>query len=302
MYSHRARLSQVVIRSESMLHGTRLFAAVALAAALSPSTRAEVRTGEFLSESLGKTVSYVVDLPPGYDQGRERYPVVYALHGMFESQAFWEKRGLAQSLASLRDEGKVPPFLVVAVNGGNTLFANHEAGRFQDMVTKDLVAHIEATWRVKSGRASRGLLGISMGGHAALRIAFAEPEAFGAVATHSAMLLDRIPSREEGADAWHMRVLEAVFGAPIDTERWNAADPLVLALRCDKGKVPALRFDCGREDRYGLAKGNTMLHEMLEKRGVPHTFALEPGNHGYEYVRTVLPESLRFLAQALATN
>ena len=171
-----------------------------------------------------------------------------------------------------------------------------------DLVTKDLVAHVESTWRAKPGRASRGLLGISMGGHAALRIAFTEPEVFVAVATHSAMLLDKIPSRETGADNWHMRVLEAVFGAPIDPDRWKAADPLVLAQRANPKSLPALRFDCGREDRYGLARGNTLLHETLDARGIPHTFAIEPGNHGYEYVKTMLAESLRFLGDAIGAK
>jgi len=279
-----------------------LLGAVALSLLLAPSARAEVRTGVFRSESVGREVSYVVDVPPGYDQGTERYPVIYALHGMFESEAFWEKRGLAELLARLREERRVGSFLVVAVNGGNTLFANHEAGRYQDLVTKDLVAHVESTWRAKPGRASRALLGISMGGHAALRIAFTEPEVFVAVATHSAMLLDKIPSRETGADNWHMRVLEAVFGAPIDPDRWKAADPLVLAQRANPKSLPALRFDCGREDRYGLARGNTLLHETLDARGIPHTFAIEPGNHGYEYVKTILAESLRFLGDAIGAK
>lgn len=271
-----------------------------LALLLAPSARAEVRTGVFRSESIGREVRYVVDVPPGYDTSSERYPVVYALHGMFESEAFWEKRGLAEQLARFREERRVPPFLVVAVNGGNTLFANHEAGQYQDLVTKDLVAHVESAWRVKPGRSARGLLGISMGGHAALRIAFTQPQVFTAVATHSAMLLDSIPSRETGADNWHMRVLEAVFGAPIDKERWNAADPLVLARNAGAQDLPALRFDCGREDRYGLARGNTLLHETLDARGIRHTFALEPGNHGYEYVKTVLADSLGFLGDAIA--
>jgi S-formylglutathione hydrolase FrmB len=44
------------------------------------------------------------------------------------------------------------------------------------------------------------------------------------------------------------------------------------------------------------------LHRRLQARGVPHEFALKPGDHGYEYVRSVLPSSLEFLAKRLAAK
>ena len=70
--------------------------ALFLAALAARPAAAEVRPGTFRSEALGREVSYVVDLPPSYDgSGDRRYPVVYALHGLFEGSGFWERRGLA---------------------------------------------------------------------------------------------------------------------------------------------------------------------------------------------------------------
>jgi S-formylglutathione hydrolase FrmB len=139
-----------------------------------------------------------------------------------------------------------------------------------------------------------------MGGYAALRIALRSPEAFAAVAAHSAMLLTAIPTASDGASRWHMNAFQAAFGSPIDPALWAAADPLALAGAADPRRTPRLSFDCGAEDRYGLAAGNQELHRRLQAKGVAHEFALPPGDHGYEYVRTVLPRSLRFLGQALA--
>ena len=65
-----------------------------------------------------RTSSYLVDLPASYASGDRRYPVLYALHGLFESDTFWERRGLAGALQALRDRREVPEFLVVAVDGG----------------------------------------------------------------------------------------------------------------------------------------------------------------------------------------
>lgn len=260
---------------------------------------AEVRYESFHSQSLDRDVRCAVDLPPSYAHGDRRYPVLYALHGLFEGPEFWERRGLAAILQSLRERGEVPEFLVVAVEGGNSFFVNAPGGRYEDLVTRDLIAHVESTYRAVPGRAGRALLGVSMGGYAALRIAFSHPALYCAVAAHSAMLLEAIPTPEEGAGRWHMAAFHAVFGDPIDPARWRAADPLAGAERADPATAPALYFDCGSEDRYGLFAGNEDLHRRLEKRGVAHSFALHPGNHGYEYVRSVLDRSLRFVGDAL---
>jgi S-formylglutathione hydrolase FrmB len=278
---------------------TAALVATLLALAARPAA-AEVRPGTFRSESLGKEVSYVVDVPPAYDgSGDRRYPVVYALHGLFEGSGFWERRGLAPILARLRESKAVPELLVVAVDGGNSFFVNAPGGRYEDMVTKDLVAHVESAYRVVPGRKGRGLLGVSMGGYAALHVAFDQPGLFAAVATHSAMLLERIPSAEQGAGRWHMAAFNKVFGDPIDATLWAENDPLGGARKVDPKSVPALFVDCGAEDRYGLASGHRELHRILDERGIAHAFELPPGDHGYEFVRARLEKSLRFLGDAL---
>ena len=278
---------------------TSALGALLLALAARPGA-AEVRPGTFRSEALGRDVSYVVDLPPSYEgSGDRRFPVVYALHGLFEGSGFWERRGLAPILAALRQSKAVPEFLVVAVDGGNSFFVNAPGGRYEDMLTRDLVAHVESTHRVVSGRKGRALLGVSMGGYAALHVAFEQPGLVAAVATHSAMLLERIPSAEQGAGRWHMAAFNKVFGDPIDAALWAANDPLAWARQADPKAIPALFVDCGAEDRYGLASGHRALHRILDERGVAHAFELPPGDHGYEFVRSRLEKSLRFLAERL---
>jgi S-formylglutathione hydrolase FrmB len=255
----------------------------------------------FRSASLNRDVAYAVDLPPSYAQG-SRLPVLYALHGLFENHQFWERRGLSALAHALWSKRELPEFIVVSVDGENSFFVNGPLGRYEDLVTRDIVAHVESTYRVVPGRQGRALLGVSMGGYAALRIALAHPEVFQAVATHSAMLLGGIPTADAGAGRWHMAAFHSVFGDPIDGALWAANDPLALATRADPAATPTLSFDCGTEDRYGLFAGNEELHRRLEARGVPHAFALHPGDHGYEYVRTVLSSSLGFLSRALTAG
>jgi enterochelin esterase family protein len=283
-----------------MTIGSRTLLWLALLASLAPAARAEVQAGVLRSAALGRDVSYVVDLPPSYASSpTRRYPVVYAFHGLFEGPGFWERRGLAPILASLRGKSAVPEFLLVAADGGNSFFVNGPAGRFEDMVARDLVAHVERTYRVAPGRDGRAALGVSMGGYAALRLAFAQPSLYRAVATHSAMLLERIPSTDQGAGRWHMAAFNAVFGNPVDAALWGANDPIALAERADPKAVPALYLDCGSEDRYGLAAGHRDLDAVLNQRGIAHTLELELGDRGYDFVRERLQKSLRFLGAAL---
>jgi S-formylglutathione hydrolase FrmB len=278
----------------------RILALVAAAILLTTAGHAEVRYARFDAPSLGHAVDYAIHLPPSYAKSERRYPVLYVLHGLFESHRFWEERGLASILDGLWAKGEVGEFLVVAVDGDNSFFLDSDIGRYQALVENDLLAHVEATYRAVSSRAARALGGVSMGGYAALRIGLSDPDIFGVIATHSAMVLTRPPSLADGAGRWQMAAFTRVFGDPIDPARWAAADPLQIAERVDPQRAPALYLDCGSEDRYGLPVGHRALDQILTSRGVRHEFALHPGDHGYEYVRTVLPLSLRFVGKAFA--
>ena len=269
--------------------------AVTTLALLTLGARAEVRHERFRAPSLGQDVAVAVHLPPTYAAGRGDQRVVYALHGLFESQAFWERRGLAAQLDQMWAAKKLPEFVLVAVDGGNSFFVNGPQGRYEDLV-QDAVDWAEGHLRIRRQRDGRGLWGVSMGGYAALRIALRHPERFGAVVAHSAMLLKHPPSHDEGAGRWHMAAFHRAFGDPIDTRLWAANDPLALGATAGSAGLPALRFDCGAHDRYGLYAGNRRLHEILAARGVAHEFELLPGDHGYDYVKSVLERGLRFLA------
>ena len=264
--------------------------------------QAEVRTTRFYSAALQREVACAVHLPPSYAAGTKSYPVVYALHGLFEGSQVWERRGLSAQLDDLWARQVLPEFVLVAVDGGNSFFANSPLGAYEDLVTRDTIAHAEATYRVRKERAGRGLFGVSMGGYAALRIALRHPDLFAAVATHSAMLLAGPPRPGQGAAPQHLAAFARVFGEPPDMALWKANDPLDWATRASAGSLPAISFDCGDRDRYGLAAGHEELHRRLEARKVPHVFALHPGDHGYEYVRSVLPDSLAFLSKRLSAK
>src|SRR5262245_31759277 len=243
------------------------------------------RTESFKSDAIGRDVEIGVYLPKAYDDEKSKdvkWPLAIWLHGMHEDHLRFHERGGAAVLDQGVGDGKLPPCVFVSANGGRTsMYVNRKDARYEDLITVDLLAHLAKAYRVSDKREQRAIMGISMGGMAALRIAFTKPELFGAVGTHSAAVFCEDP--EQLPDMMKKRAkdfgLDEVFGNPIQKEPWQKANPLCLANATAPKTLATLRiyFDAGTDDRYGFAGGNKLLHEALDKRGVAHTWRLIEG-------------------------
>jgi len=273
---------------------------------------------EFDSEAMGRKIPYGLYLPNGYaapENKDRRYPLVVWLHGMFEDDMRFHHRGGSQALDDLIGSGDVPELVLVCPSPGrNTFYLNGKGeGRAQDLIVKDLLQHLESSYRLEGARGKRALMGVSMGGMAALRIAFTHPQLFGTVATHSAALfpadLDDLSDRFKNVmkSQWVAPMLKETFGDPIDLELWKASSPLALAADLPKEQLTelAIYFDAGTRDRYQFDATNEKLHEVLAAREVPHTWRkIEGGGHswGDGLAASALHESLKFVAQQFAST
>jgi S-formylglutathione hydrolase FrmB len=203
-------------------------------------------------------------------------------------------------LQDLRRQHKVGDFLVAAPDGSDTFYVNSEDGKtlYEDFFLHEFVPFIERTYRVRTGRAERGITGFSMGGFGALHLAFAHPELFGSVSAHSAALM-RVPPAgvEAGASTGSLpaRVLTHVFGNPIDRKFWDLNSPFVLARKnaAELAKTK-IYFDCGTEDSFGFYQGASELHQVLDSAKIPHEFHLYPGGHNISYLLAHREDSFEF--------
>ena len=266
---------------------------------------------DFDSEALDDDADYGVYLPNGYhdEANRDRvYPLVIWLHGMFEDHRRFHARGGSTVLDQMVGSGEVPEMVFVTANGGRSFYINTDNARYEDLVTQDLVRHVEANYRV-AGRERRALMGVSMGGYGALKMALKNPELFGTVTAHSAALLPRDPATLEEFFPWlkrwggAKRLLAGLFGDPPDPKRWAAENLLIMSEQVDADSLADLRIylDCGDKDHYGFAAPNLELHGILTERGIRHTWRLvEDGDHGWRsgYNQQALPHSLRFVAES----
>jgi S-formylglutathione hydrolase len=129
-----------------------------------------------------------VYLPPGYGTATRRLPVVYLLHGFGGSPEQWtgERFQVAAAMDSLIASGRIQPLILVIPDGHNALggsfFADAAAtGRWGSYLEEEVVTHVDARYRTLATSRSRGVVGYSMGGRAALDLAARRPDRFGAV-------------------------------------------------------------------------------------------------------------------------
>ncbi len=250
------------------------------------------------SKILDHPVDYCIDLPAGYASSSRRYPVLYFLHGLFGNDHRWIDRGGKEIFDRLTADGTIGPFIVVLPNGGETFYINSEDGkdRYEDFFVQELVPFIDQHYRTLATRGTRGISGLSMGGYGALHLAMRHPDLFGSVAASSAVLIPKLPNPlpTEGRWQFYSRILSHAFGSPLNQAYWEANSPLTLAKDPSKFQGLKIYFDVGDQDRYGFEKGAAVLDEILDKENYPHTYALRPGGHGWEFLDQYMPYSLRF--------
>jgi enterochelin esterase family protein len=156
----------------------------------------------YRSSSLGKTRRMHVYTPPGYENGQEKYPVFYLLHGAGDIDDSWTSVGRANFiLDNLIAAGKAKPMIIVMPAGHTGSFsftAGSSGGRpglgnqgFEDDFNKDIRPYIEKHYRVLADRGNRAIAGLSMGGAQTLSISLANLKDYGYVGVFSSGLLFR---------------------------------------------------------------------------------------------------------------
>ena len=141
------------------------------------------------SAILNKEVHYSIFLPSDYYTSERAYPVTYLLHGYGDADDGWIQFGEVNRLADdAIKAGKIPPMIIVTPDGFTSFYINTADGKlnYEDFFIKELIPHIEKTYKVKAEKRFRGIAGLSMGGYGALMYALKYPNLFVASAPLSA--------------------------------------------------------------------------------------------------------------------
>lgn len=133
--------------------------------------------------------------PPGYEGGRDRYPVVYVLLGFTGHVAMWRNRTpfrqpFIETADAALSSGACPPVIMVYVDawtalGGSQFVDSPGIGRYHTYLCRDVVGWVDRHYRTRDDRAHRAVMGKSSGGYGAMVTALWRPDLFGALATHA---------------------------------------------------------------------------------------------------------------------
>jgi len=218
------------------------------------------------------------------DKGAGPFPVYYLLHGLSDDYSIWCRRtSIERYVASL-------PLIVVMPETGRGWYTNAVEGpACENHIMHDVINYVERIFPARTGnKKSRVIGGLSMCGYGSMKLALKHPDKFTAVAAHSGAYYPGHRKPEGPFEAEYKRV----FGPGLNANE----DVFKLALK-NRKRLPAIRFDCGTEDR--LIDVNRDLHKHFNKHGIKHEYAEFPGMHEWGYWDIHVQEALAFLRKAL---
>jgi len=209
-------------------------------------------------DTIRRTLIYT---PPGYSK-KNKYPVLYLLHGIGGDEKEWLNGGNPQViLDNLYAQGKIEPMIVVMPNGramkndratGNIMAPDkvQAFATFEKDLLNDLIPFIEKKYSVIADREHRAIAGLSMGGGQSLNFGLGNLDKF----------------------AW----IGGFSSAP------NTKPPaeLVPDVNAAREKIKLLFISCGASD--GLISFSKRTHDYLQQNNVPHIYFIEPGIHDFK--------------------
>jgi enterochelin esterase-like enzyme len=252
-----------------------------------PVPHGEIRKVWYQSTTLATQRRMHIYFPPGYDSGKERYPVFYLLHGGGDEDSGWSTIGRAGFiLDNLIAEKKARPMIVVMPNGSLPRPANlppptpgappdpaaaaAQQDRFTNELLKDVMPFVEKNYRALPGAANRAIAGLSIGGGQTTRIVTTNPDQFAYVAVWSAGVNPQTSADFE-------KRATALLDNPDKANK----------------QIKLLSISVGDKDFTFASSKN--LAEILKKRGIKHELHVSGGGHTWINWRNYL----RDYAQAL---
>jgi enterochelin esterase-like enzyme len=243
--------------------------------------RGEVHSRWYSSKVTGKWRPSYVYTPPGYDTSiKNRYPVLYLMHGWGENEMGWSIQGRMNFIMdNLIAAGKAKPMIVVmdnivalkpgeppfqmpgrrgpaqpgAARGGQAAeparrggFPSDYGATFTEMMITDLIPMVERTYRVLSGRENRAMAGLSMGGMHTFQTTLHNLDKFAYIGGFSPGLPEATIARIYDDVAGFNKQVKVLFIGTGTVERDN--NPNILR-----------------------------LHEAFNKAGIKHVYYESPG-------------------------
>ncbi len=227
-----------------------------------------------------------VVLPPGYaSHPRQRYPVLYLLHGFPGLPVQFLNVGQVSSIeATLVAAGLMKPMILVMPTGTRSFLADEEwangirpGNAWETFVARDLVRAIDARYRTIASGRGRGIAGLSEGGYASLNIGLHHPGEFTLLESWSGyMRADHMPG---------------IFGHSASVRAYNSPATWIRSVAPQvRASHTYIWFYSGARDY--LTRQNRAFSAELASLGLAHHYFTGPGRHNWRLWRRYMPQAL----------
>ena len=233
----------------------------------------------FYSDILRKEMILQVYIPPGYS-GDDKYPVLYFIAD-YGGSAYTvvNEYSITEKADALISNEEISPLIIVGVNIDKSFGINSSAyvgsfvtesgkvfnnGMYEDYFCNEIIPLIDSRYSTVTLKEGRYIGGYSMGGYAALHIAFKNPGMFSKVGAHSpSLFIDKFTDKT--VSDWLYPTLE------IRKQR----DPIYLAQSEDISDL-SIFLDV----EIGGSTGVKYLHDILLEKNIDSTFMELGYSHG----------------------
>ena len=228
----------------------------------------------YKSRSMKAIRPLVVYTPPGYRQGRGKYPVFYLISGTTDTEETWFRVGCVNFvLDNLIAQKKAVPMIVV-MPYGNTFTGTPDPSSlkaadmykvFNDELIESIIPYVEANYRVLRGRESRAIAGFSRGGGQSLFAGFTNIDKFAWICSYSAYLTPEV----------FEKYFSNVYAKPEVTNK----------------QLKLLWLGVGNEDF--LYKQTVTFIDLLKEKKIEQKNLITPGGHTWMNARLYVAETLQ---------
>jgi S-formylglutathione hydrolase FrmB len=156
---------------------------------------------------------------------------------------------------------------------------------------------VETRFHTAKGRDNRAIIGISIGGFAAVKLALSRPELFAFVGAFSPSI-DVCERRFSVKRYGEWLRLRSIFG-PIGSKSRTMSDPFVLVRTADPARTPYLYLTAGEIE--GLFYPNRRFAALLKSRGFAYEFHTKPGGHDWVEWDSQIPGCFESLLRHLSS-
>jgi S-formylglutathione hydrolase FrmB len=253
-----------------------------------------VLQGNVFSSALARYTGLSVFFPDSLKKNEQsgKYRVVYLLHGLHGDNRQWLNNTMLSYFAKK----------------GNTVFVMPEVGRsfYTDMkrgapyftyIAEELPELCRQSFNISAAREDTAVMGGSMGGYGALKIALSKPERYGFCAVFAPACLFLDETLKELRLHWKTAVqagaeaaavigdLQSAFGEDF---QYNAGDIILeLAKNADSSpQKPKIHTSCGTDDDF--LKDNRRFAEAMKQFSFDFAFEEMDGKHDWNYFNAAL--------------